>query len=172
VAGRYIASAAVSSTDGATGSAAGSGSGAGAGESSAAIETSFALASLAGAPARIRAGVAATESTEVGTGFPIRLAVTVVDAEKNLVPGALVRFAAPASGPSGRFTLHSGGARPGRRRVSHPRTVAVRTDACGIALAPPLVAGKRQGGYIVKATAGAAKSAAFALVNEAPGQLG
>jgi len=167
VAGRFTATAAVSGAGGATGSAAGAGDGA----SSAAIQTSFALASVAGAPAKITTGVAATESTGVGTGFPIRLAVTVSDAEKNLVPGARVRFAAPASGPSGSFTLHPGGAHHDRRRVSHPRTVEVRTDACGVALAPLFVAGDRQGGYIVKATAGHARPAAFALVNEAPGQL-
>jgi hypothetical protein len=167
VTGHFTATAAVSGAGGATGSAAG----AGAGASSAAIQTSFALASLAGAPAKITTGVAATESTEVGARFPIRLAVTVADAEKNLVPGTLVRFAAPASGPSGRFTLHSGGARHDRRLVSHARTVEVRTDACGVALAPPFVAGDGQGGYIVKATAGHARPAAFALVNEPPGPL-
>jgi hypothetical protein len=169
VAGRFTVTAAVSGAGGATGSTAGSGSGAGG--SSAAIQTSFVLASLAGAPAKITAGVAATESTGVGARFPIRLAVTVADAEKNPVPGALVRFAAPANGASGRFTLHSGGARHARRRVSHPRTVEVRTDACGVALAPQFVAGDGQGGYIVKATAGHARPAAFALVNEAPGPL-
>jgi hypothetical protein len=169
VAAHFTATAAVSGAGGATGGASGSGSGAGG--SSAAIQTSFALASVAGAPAKLTAGVAATESTEVGTGFPIRLAVTVTDAEKNPVPGALVRFAAPADGPSGRFTIHSDADRRGHRRVSHHRTVEVRTDACGVALAPPFVAGHGQGGYIVKATAGRAKPAAFALVNEAPGSL-
>jgi hypothetical protein len=168
VAARFTATAAVSGAGAAASSAGGSGSVA---ASSAAIQTSFALASVAGVPAKLTAGVAATESTEVGTGFPVRLAVTVADAEKNLVPGALVRFAAPAGGPNGRFTVHSGGARHGRRRVSHPRTVEVRTDACGVALAPPFVAGHGQGGYIVKATAGHARPAAFALVNEAPGPL-
>jgi hypothetical protein len=166
-AGRFIATAVVSETEGAAGDAAGSGVGA----SSAAIETSFALANLAGAPAKITPGVAATESTEAGARFPIGLAVTVTDAEGNLVPGALVRFAAPASGPSGRFTIHYRADRRGRLRVSYPRAVKVKTDACGVALAPPLVADRRQGGYIVRATAGPARPAAFALVNEAPGQL-
>jgi hypothetical protein len=168
VAGHFTATAAVS---GAGADASGAGSGSGAGGSSATIQTSFALASVAGAPATLTAGVAATESTEVGTGFPIRLAVTVVDAEKNLVPGALVRFAAPGGGQSGSFTIRSGGTGHGRRRVSHARTVKVRTNACGIALAPPLTATREQGGYIVKATAGHARPAAFALVNEARGSL-
>jgi hypothetical protein len=168
-AGRFTATAAVSDAGGAASPAGGSGSGAGG--SSAAIQTSFALASLAGAPAKIAAGVAATESTEAGARFPIGLAVTVTDAQKNPVPGALVTFAAPASGPSGRFTIRSAGRGQDRPRVSHPRAVKVKTDACGIALAPPLTATREQGGYIVKATAGRARPAAFALVNEAPGPL-
>ncbi len=174
VAGRFTATAAVSgagSTAAVSGAGSAAESGSGAGGSSAAIQTRFALASVASAPAKITAGVAATESTEVGTGFPIRLAVTVTDAEKNPVPGALVTFAAPASGPSGRFTIHPRDARHDRLHVSRPRSVEVRTGACGVALAPPLTANRRQGGYIVKATAAAAKPAAFALVNEAPGQL-
>jgi hypothetical protein len=173
VAGRFSATAAVSETEGAAGSA-GSGSGAGgsgSGGSGSAIQTGFALANLAGTPAKITAGVAATESTEAGTRFPIGLAVTVKDAERNPVPGALVTFAAPPSGPSGRFTIHVRGARGDSLRVSHPRSVKIRTDACGIALAPPLVADRRQGGYIVRAIAGDARPAAFALVNEAPGRL-
>ena len=167
-AGRFTATATVSDAGGAASPAGGSGSGAGG--SSAAIETSFALANLAGAPARIAAGVGATESTEAGARFPIGLAVTVTDAEKNPVPGALVTFAAPASGPSGRFTIRSAGRGQDRPRVSHPRAVKVETDACGIAVAPPLTATREQGGYIVKATAGRARPAAFALVNEAPGR--
>jgi hypothetical protein len=168
-AGRFTATAAVSDAGGAASPAGGSGSGAGG--SSAVIQTSFALASLAGAPAKIAAGVAATESTAAGARFPIGLAVTVTDAQKNPVPGVLVTFAAPASGPSGRFTVNSRGAGHDRPRVSHRRAVKVKTDACGIALAAPLVANGRQGGYIVKASVGPARPAAFALVNEAPGPL-
>jgi hypothetical protein len=82
-----------------------------------------------------------------------------------------VRFAAPAAGPSGHFAIRSRGVRRDRLHVSRSRAVKVRTDACGIALAPPLIANGRQGGYVVKATAGRARPAAFALVNDAPGQL-
>jgi hypothetical protein len=160
-AGPFTATAAVSE------GGAGAGSSGGSAGSGVSIQTSFALANLAGAPAKITAGVAATESTDAGARFPIRLAVTVTDAQKNPVGGAPVTFAAPASGPSGRFTLHS----HGRHRVSRPRMVEVKTDACGIALAPAFTADRRQGGYVVKATAAGARPAAFALVNEAPGQL-
>jgi hypothetical protein len=123
----------------------------------------------AGEPVELTAGVGATQSTPSGAHFPIRLAVTVTDAESNPVPGTRVTFAAPARGPSARFTIRSRGARGARSRISHPRTVEVETDACGIAVAPPLTAGS-EGGYIVRASAGHARPVAFALVNEAPGQ--
>jgi protocatechuate 3,4-dioxygenase beta subunit len=166
IAGSVTATAAAS--DG--GSAAGSGGANPAGAGSA-IRARFALANIAGAPAKVTAGIAATESAAVGTRFPIRLAVTVTDGEKNPVAGASVTFTAPASGPGGRFTTHSRGSRRHRPQVSHLRVVEVKTDACGVAVAPPFTAELRQGGYVVKATAGHARPAAFALVNEAPGQL-
>jgi protocatechuate 3,4-dioxygenase beta subunit len=164
-AGRFTATAAVAHAGSATAT------GAGAGGSSATIQTSFSLANLAGVPAKITAGVAASESTQAGARFPIRLAVTVTDAQKNPVAGAPVTFAAPARGPSGRFAVISRGASHERIHLSHLRAVKVRTDACGIALAPPLLANRRRGGYIVRATSGSARPAAFALVNEAPEQL-
>lgn len=131
----------------------------------------FSLASRAGRPARLAPGVGATQSTPAGRAFPIRLAVTVTDARKNPVAGALVTFSAPPTGASGHFTVHPhGSARHGRARVSHPRTVRVKANACGIAVAPPFAAGATQGGYTVQASAQPARPAAFALVNEAPGQ--
>ncbi len=113
---------------------------------------SFTLHNLPGRPATITAGVAAIESTSAGTRFPILLAVTVADSEDNPVAGIDVRFFAPASGATGRFA--------GTRR-----TVTVKTDARGVAVAPSFVAGRSQGGYVVRATA-AGHSAAFALVND------
>ena len=117
---------------------------------------SFPLHNLAGKPASISAGAAATEATAVGTRYPIRLAVTVT---ANPVAGVLVTFAAPARGPSGRFGH-------GRSRADQ-----VRTNAAGIAVAPALVANHKPGGYVVTATVeGSARAAAFALVNQPPGQ--
>jgi hypothetical protein len=112
----------------------------------------FELRNLAGVPVAITPGAAASESTSVGTRFPIRLAVTIADAHQNPVAGVAVTFAAPARGPGGRFQ--------GKRRL-----VQVKTDAHGIAIAPALVANKHAGGWVVRATA-AGHSAAFALVNE------
>ena len=115
----------------------------------------FALRNLAGRPATLAAGVGAVESAQVGTRFPVRLAVTVSDRFGNVVRGAVVTFSAPAHGASGRFS------RRGRR-------VTVKTDAQGVAVAPPFVANAELGGYAVQArVTGAARGAAFALVNVA-----
>jgi hypothetical protein len=133
--------------------------------SNAAPATGPAPASLAGKPTKLTAGVGATQSTPAGKRFPIRLAVTVTDAEKNPVPGVPVTFAAPARGPSGRFSTRSESSHGLRSHASHMHKVEVKTDACGIALAPAFTANHRQGGYIVVASVEHLK-AAFALVNE------
>lgn len=127
------------------------------------------LTSFAGTPTRLTTGVGTTQAATEGARFPIHLAVTVTDAQKTPVPGVLVTFAAPNRGPSGYFTVRSGGAHttgshtPGSRapRLSQ---VEVRTDACGIALAPTFTANHRAGWYIVVASFEHLK-AAFALVN-------
>jgi protocatechuate 3,4-dioxygenase beta subunit len=116
---------------------------------------SFALHNLPLSPSTVTAGVASTESTAVGTRFPVRLAVTVNDKHDNSVAGVTVRFTAPGKGASGRF--------PGKRRM-----VAVKTDAKGVAVAPAFVANHTAGGYVVRATV-AGNSAAFALVNQPAG---
>jgi adhesin/invasin len=114
----------------------------------------FAFRALAGRPTAIVTGAASGESTTVGTRFPVRLAVTVTDADGNVVPGARVTFVAPARGASCRFTR------------THSRRVSVKTDANGVAVAPAAVANRRAGGYAVTASAGG-KSTAFALTNAA-----
>jgi protocatechuate 3,4-dioxygenase beta subunit len=116
---------------------------------------SFLLRNVAGRPATIVAGVAASESTPVASHFPIRLAVTVTDANNNPVRGARVTFTAPARGPRGHFGMHGA------------RIVRVTTNASGVATAPIFTAGRLPGGYVVTASvAGAKRAAAFALVNE------
>ena len=122
-------------------------------------------ASLLGKPAKLAAGVGASQSTPTGTRFALRFAVTVTDAKKNPLPGVLVTFAAPVRGPSGRFAIRSNSPQGVRSRTSHVRQVEVETDACGIALAPAFGANHRQGGYIVVASVEQVRTA-FALVNE------
>jgi protocatechuate 3,4-dioxygenase beta subunit len=128
----------------------------------------FTLTNLAGAPAKLTPGVGETQSTRAGARFPISLAVTVTDAQGNRIPDTLVSFAAPAAGASGRFTVRVA-SRPRRRgRTRQTRVASARTNACGIAVAPALTANAEPGGYVIKARAGHARAAAFALVNEAP----
>jgi hypothetical protein len=134
--------------------------------------TGAAPTGLAGMPTKLATGIGVTQATPVGTRFPIHLAVTATDAEKNPVAGALVTFTAPNRGPGGYFTVRSGGALPRSGGVlphtshtSYRRRVGIRTDACGIALAPRFTANRREGGYVVVASVEHVK-AAFALVNE------
>jgi protocatechuate 3,4-dioxygenase beta subunit len=124
----------------------------------------YRLRNRAGKPDSITAGAASGESATVGFRFPIRLAVTVVDADDNPIVGAIVIFTAPAHGSSGRFTIHPT-RRPRTTRQS--RVVHVKTDADGIGVAPPLTANATPGGYVVTArVAGSRQHTAFALVNK------
>ena len=120
----------------------------------------FALRNVAGAPATVAAGAASGESTATGSRFPIRLAVTVTDKNGNPIHGALVTFTAPTGGgPSGYFTIAST-----RQRAHASHVARVRTNADGVAVAPPFTANTRAGGYAVTARVGTTK-AGFALVN-------
>ncbi len=119
---------------------------------------SFSLRNRAGSPHTVMAGAAASEAAVTGARFPVPLAVTVSDADSNPVPGVLVTFSAPARGPSGTFAR------------SAARTITVRTNASGVAVAPLFTANGEQGGYVVKASSRHAGVAAFALVNLPHGQ--
>jgi protocatechuate 3,4-dioxygenase beta subunit len=165
-AGSFTATAAVSGKEPSGGSGKENPAASGGGTATA---VSFSLSNLAGRPIRLATGVGSTQSTPAGAQFPIRLAVTVTDAEKNPVAGAQITFSAPRRGASGRFTVHAHDPRHHRSHVSHPYTVKVKANVCGIAVAPALTANDTRGGYIVKATVKHARPAAFALVNEAPG---
>ena len=136
----------------------------------AAPSTADAPTGIAGSARTLTVGVGARQSTPAGRRFPLRLAVTVTDAEKDPLPGVPVTFVAPARGPSGRFTVRSGGAHPPTSHAVRPHTsrlsrVRVRSDTCGVALAPAFTANDRVGGYVVVASVKRAR-AAFALVNE------
>jgi protocatechuate 3,4-dioxygenase beta subunit len=112
----------------------------------------FALRNTATEPTSLTAGAAASQSTSLHARFPVRLAVTVTDADGNPVSGAVVTFTAPRHGASGRFS--------GRR------VVRARSNAHGVAIAPAFRANGTAGGYVVVARVrGLAHGAAFALVN-------
>jgi hypothetical protein len=169
-AGSFTATAAVSGKEPSGGSGK---ENSGASPSDAATPVSFSLSNLAGKPTKLATGVGSTQSTPAGTPFPIRLAVTATDSQGNRVPGALVSFAAPTAGPGGRFTTRVAGrssiGRSHRRsaRERQTRVAKVRTNACGVAVAPEYTANHEPGGYVVRASAAGAH-AAFALVNESP----
>jgi protocatechuate 3,4-dioxygenase beta subunit len=135
----------------------------------------YTLTNLAGPPYTLAAGAADGTSTGIGARLPIRLAVTVTDRDGNPVPGALVRFTAPRHGPGGHFTIrnhtkkaakhaHTKPARTRTARTHQSRSARVRTNAKGIAIAPPFTANHTSGGYAVTVRAGSRRTA-FALVN-------
>jgi hypothetical protein len=130
-----------------------------------ALSVRYALRNLAGSPTTIIAGGGSGQSAPTGARFSIRLAVTVSDANGNEVAGATVAFTAPARGPSGHFASHPAGS-PHSNRKS--RTVRVKTNGKGVAIAPAFTANHKPGGYIVIATTGG-RRAAFALVNRPRG---
>jgi protocatechuate 3,4-dioxygenase beta subunit len=111
----------------------------------------FGLRNVAGAPAAVAAGGAGVQTAALHARLLVRFAVTVTDADGNAVSGAWVTFAAPSHGASGSF---------GSRR-----TVRVRTNARGIAVAPAFRTNRVAGGYAVRASVGGAGSVAFGVVN-------
>jgi protocatechuate 3,4-dioxygenase beta subunit len=113
----------------------------------------YTLTNDAGAPASIAVGAASGQSLPVRSQLPLRLAVTVTDADGNPVAGTIVSFAAPSSGPGGSFATRH-----------HPRVVRVVTNRRGVALAPAFRANAQAGGYAVTVHAGGVR-AGFALVN-------
>jgi hypothetical protein len=121
----------------------------------------FRLRNVAGPPAAVTPGSGSSQATSLGGRFPVRLAVTVTDAHGNVVPGAIVTFAAPVEGPRGRFVIAA--------RDLRARTVRATTGATGVAVAPPFTATATTGGYVVRASVAHVAPAAFALVNERPG---
>ena len=118
---------------------------------------SFYLDNVAGPPATITAGVGASQSTPVGSAFPLQLAVTVQDSSKNPVVASPVTFSVVAPGAaSGTFS------------TTGSTSTTVYTDSSGVAVAPPLIANDAVGGFAVTASVpGYTAVATFALVNDA-----
>jgi len=113
----------------------------------------FTLTDLASTPYAITPGAGTSQEAQMGTDFPVPLAVTVTDSNSNPVAGAKVTFSAPGSGPSGVF-------------AGHGTTVTVSTTSKGVAVAPNFSANQAAGGFIVTArVAGLINVATFAMVN-------
>jgi hypothetical protein len=113
---------------------------------------------IAAAPAIVTAPNGTPQSTAVNTPFPVRLVAWVRDVNTNPVPGVVVTFATPASGPSAMF--------------SGITTATVVTDQSGLASAPLLTANSEVGTYPVTASvAGVPTPASYTLTN-VPGVSG
>lgn len=127
----------------------------------------YSLRNLAGPPAMVTAGAASGESTPSATRFPVPLAVTVSDRYGNPIVGRSVKFSAPMHGPSGYFAVVHKRGQNGHRLIRYTaRSVTVKTNTNGIAVAPPFNANRTAGAYLVKATLKSSSArAAFALVN-------
>jgi hypothetical protein len=112
-----------------------------------------ASATIPAAPASLTPLTGTTpQSAEVGTDFPVALAVLVTDAAGDPLPGAQVTFSAPSSGPSGTFT------------ATGTAIEVVTSDGQGVATASAFAANVTAGTYEVTATSGAL-SATFDLTN-------
>ena len=111
----------------------------------------FVLTNAPGAPASITATSGTPQSATIGTTFGTALQATVKDSGGNPVPGVVVTFTAPASGPGGAF---AGGVN------------TATTNSSGLATASTFTANSIAGGpYNVVASATGATSADFALTN-------
>jgi hypothetical protein len=108
-----------------------------------------------GAPGFITPVLGSPQSSPVGLAFAQPLDVEVTDLYGNVIPGALVTFTAPTTGPSGTFPL------------GFTSATAV-TDSGGHAVAPVFTANSLVGGpYDVTASIGAV-SGSFVLTNLPP----
>jgi hypothetical protein len=112
----------------------------------------FSLTNLATAPAKAVVKAGTTQTATVGQAFGAALEVLVTDASGHAVSGAWVVFSVPASGASGTFN----------------GSVAVQTNASGIATAPTLIANTVAGSFHATASVnGLSASVSFALTNNA-----
>jgi len=111
----------------------------------------FSLTNNPGNPASVTATAGATQSAVVRRTYGINFEVTVRDAFNNLVPGILVQFRPPDSGPSGTF---AGG------------VDTARTNASGVARAAAFTANTRAGSFTVTGNVtGVGTPANFSLTN-------
>ena len=108
-------------------------------------------------PLSIFTSVTGSQSAAVNTAFASPLVTVVLDSSGNPVPGIVVTYTAPTSGPSGAFNLG----------VHY-----AITDQNGTAVPPAFVANGIPGSYTVTATApGASAPAVFSLTNVSVPQI-
>jgi hypothetical protein len=118
-----------------------------------AIAANFSLTNNPGPPASVTATGGTSQSATINAVFANSLAASVRDGSGNAVPGVIVRFAAPTSGPTGTF-------------VGGSATAIVATNVLGVATAPAFTADSTLGSYFVTAAvAGVVTPANFSLTN-------
>ncbi|HEX8837415.1 MAG TPA: Ig-like domain-containing protein [Candidatus Acidoferrum sp.] len=141
-----IATAAVFTANGVTGSYTVTASASGVGTSA-----NFSLTNVSAPPASITATAGTPQSATVNTAFTTSFQVTVKDASNNPVSGVTVTFTAPGSGASGTF---AGG------------VTTAATNSSGVATAAAFTANGTAGTYTLTATvSGVATPANFSLTN-------
>ncbi len=106
-------------------------------------------------PSAIVATSGTPQTTQINTSFSSPFVATVTDANSNPIPGELVTFTAPSSGPSGTF--------------SGQNTATATTNAFGQATSPTFTANSIAGSYAVSAiVSGVTTPATFLLTNNNP----
>ncbi len=114
----------------------------------------FNLTNTPGDPASITASAGTPQTAMIGTAFATNLQATVRDGANNPVPGVVVTFTAPSSGPSGTF--------PGGVIAT-----TATTGSNGVATASVFTANSIAGSYNVNATiSGGSTPAVFSLTNQ------
>jgi hypothetical protein len=115
----------------------------------------FSLTNTTGVPGAMTANSGTTpQSAAIGTAFANPLAVTVKDAGGSPIAGVSVTFTAPGSGASGTFS-------------NSTATIAVSTNASGVASASFTANGTIGGPYTVTASATGIAPVNFSLTNSA-----
>jgi ELWxxDGT repeat protein len=108
------------------------------------------------APSTITATAGATQQARPGTAFATPLSVGVRDAFGNPVPGVLVTFTAPATGPTGTFLS------------AIPNVAFALTGDNGVAQAPAIIAGAIGSFFVTASAPGVTTPATFAMTNLPP----
>jgi hypothetical protein len=122
-----------------------------------AASTVFEMTNTVGGAGVVSATAGTPQTTIVGTSFATNLVAVVTDSSGNRLPGVLVRFVAPSTGPSGRFLKGF--------------IDSVLTDATGKATASALVANTVVGTFTVAGQVpGISATASFQLSNQ-PGPV-
>ncbi len=114
----------------------------------------FSMTNMPGAAASIAVNAGDNQSTTITLNFATSLSVIVKDAGGNVVPGAVITFAAPVSGASGLFGAST--------------STTATTNASGIATATTFKANAIAGTYAITVTFGSITTSFTTITNLNP----